>query len=478
MGHGRGSPERSETASICGDGMSGAKIDRSEGHLGEETGEKNPPSSTPETQAGARAVGKLDTGVFKPFGVANISLSRGSSNTSDSNSEGAICRGGPNNSNCGVQVVDGDKAVECCRCQQWFHSKCQAIPKLAYDALTKYKCLTWLCEKCKKIISDVESNPPTPKDDTDLASLEGKVQNIGEMVRDHMKIIVQSMKEQEKVVSDSAKLLERICKDQHNQKATYADMVRGTCDKVVKEVSAKIETLPAKVGVKDSSEATRAMSNVFDSFMDREKRKLNVVVHNLPEDDSETLAERTIRDQEIFKDVIKAGMNLNIHPTRSFRVGKKLDDRPRLLIVTLDSAETKIELLKMAPQLRYLTTWKRIYVTPDLSKKEREEGKRLREELAARRQTGETNLVIKRGRIVTVPDEMSGATSSLMKGAAEYNRSKASKGVTSGKPHPSVEVSRSSAVLDAPITASPKPTQTGADLDASESSAHNPRSQD
>ena len=60
-----------------------------------------------------------------------------------------------------------------------------------------------------------------------------------------MTMIVQSAKEQEKVVTDSTKLVERICKDQHSQKASYADMVWGSCDKMIKEVSSKIESPPA-----------------------------------------------------------------------------------------------------------------------------------------------------------------------------------------------------------------------------------------
>ena len=100
------------------------------------------------------------------------------------------------------------------------------------------------------------------------------------------------------------------------------------------------------------------MSNVFDSFMDKEKRKLNVVVHNLPETNSPSLAERAEKDQELFMDIIKEGLNLIVRPTRSFRVGKRLDDKPRLLVVSLENADTKFELLKMAPQLRHLNTWK------------------------------------------------------------------------------------------------------------------------
>ena len=59
----------------------------------------------------------------------------------------------------------------------------------------------------------------------------------------------------------------------------------------------------------------------------------------------------------------------------------------------------------MASQLPYLTKWKCIYVTPDLSRKEREENKRLREELSARRRAGEEHLMIRRGKIVKVNEE-------------------------------------------------------------------------
>ena len=242
----------------------------------------------------------------------------------------------------------------------------------------------------------------------DLARLESKLQEVGDAVRNHMTMIVQSVKEQEKVVTDSTRLVERVCKDQHSQKASYADMVRGSCDKMIKEVSSKIESLPAQA-TKDTSEASRTMSNVFDSFMDKEKRKLNVVVHNLPETNSPSLAERAEKDQELIHGHHLRGSEPHCL-TCSFRVGKRLDDKPRLLVVSLENADTKFELLKMAPQLRHLNTWKRIYITPDQTKTEREESKRLREELASCRQAGEANIMIKRGRIVKAPAAAHSAT--------------------------------------------------------------------
>ena len=53
-------------------------------------------------------------------------------------------------------------------------------------------------------------------------------------------------------------------------------------------------------------------------------------------------------------------------------------------------------------------------MTPDLTKKERDDAKRLRDELAAQKQAGEENLVVGRGRIVrAVESELSILPSSV-----------------------------------------------------------------
>ena len=370
-----------------------------------EIGEKSTPDATPDGKGVTKdkGVGKLDSSAYTPFG-SMTSMSRSSSDTSETSSESAICQGGPGKEVCGNQVTNDDKAVQCDSCKAWFHIICQEIPRAAHAALVKYKCLSWFCKMCSERMKGKggeQSQPSVSESDT-LKRIEAEVHDVAVSVRNHMRVIVQSIKEQEKTTVDNTHLLERVCRDQNKQKDLYADIVRGTCDKVVKEVGEKIDTIPtqASTGSKGLSETTNAMSRVFDSFIDKERRKLNVVVHNLPEQDGSTVSERMEKDQLLFKEVIKEGMNLIIKPTKAFRVGKKVDDRPRLLIVTLDSTDTKAEVLKMAPQLRHLSEWKKIFVTPDLSKKEREEGKRLREELAIRRQAGEENLIIRKGKII------------------------------------------------------------------------------
>ena len=139
---------------------------------------------------------------------------------------------------------------------------------------------------------------------------------------------------------------------------------------------------------------------VFDNFLEKEKRKLNVVMHNIPESDGGNYTERMEMDKGKFQEVIKDGLRLNARVTKAYRVVKPGHEKPRLLIVGLENAEVKADILKLAPQLRMSDRWRGVFISPDLTWKEREEGRKLREELRRRTNSGEEDLVIRRGRIV------------------------------------------------------------------------------
>ena len=58
----------------------------------------------------------------------------------------------------------------------------------------------------------------------------------------------------------------------------------------------------------------------------------------------------------------------------------------------------------MAPELRNSEKWGNIFITPDLTRTEREAAKKVRDELAVRRKAGEANLMIRKGKIVVKRD--------------------------------------------------------------------------
>ena len=398
----------------------------------DDTAVNDSPSGSPGTKA--QAVGKLRDSAYRPFGCV-ASTSSSITGSSDSGSESAYCRGGPGKPRCGNPVKYGDKGVKCDHCGLWFHALCQKLGEGALKALDEYKDeLAWLCDICKVMVSrDKKQN-----EGSRLQILEDRVNEIGQTVETHMKIIVQSLKEQEKAVYDSTKIVEKSVKDDMKLKASYADMVKGSCESVVKTVSSKIDMLPNLPSRTIQAHSSREISEVFDSFLDKEKRKLNVVVHNLPESEGEALSasDRAQSDQAAFRDLVKECFKLSVHTSRSFRAGMKNADKSRLLIITLENVETKIELLKMAPQLRHHSRWNNIFITPDLTRKEREEGKKLRDELAVRRQAGENNLTIRKGKIVVAVQTPNGAAGAPSNRAAAAGSSAATpaENVDTGRP--------------------------------------------
>ena len=357
-----------------------------------------------DRSAGDKTVGKLDESIFRKWENDSVSISRSSSDTSSGN-ESNICKGGPTKA-CGEEVQVGEAGVLCDRCHNWYHTVCQGISKLALKALEKHKVLAWLCTSCKADLKRGKPHRPS------LSSLTSKVESLDETLRSHMAEVQQCLKEQEAVIknqfaelkSHEDKTIQKvdISLRENELHKTYADMVKGTCAEVVKKVSDQISALPKPV-VPAGNKGAQDLTGALDDFMDKEKRKSNVVVHNLPELEGKPQTERTEHDSSLFKTMIKEEMRLNVSVQKSFRVGKKIEGRDRLLIVTLDNAFSKHDILKLAPQLRHSKKFVRVYITPDLTRKERELSKKLRDELNSRKRAGETNLTIRGGRIVSLP---------------------------------------------------------------------------
>ena len=85
--------------------------------------------------------------------------------------------------------------------------------------------------------------------------------------------------------------------------------------------------------------------------------------------------------------------------TKSFRAGRVTTERPRSLVLTLDSVSIKTEILENAYKLSHFNEWKKVYLAPDHMQKKREEHKKLREELQRCKQDGEEDIVICKGKL-------------------------------------------------------------------------------
>ena len=110
---------------------------------------------------------------------------------------------------------------------------------------------------------------------------------------------------------------------------------------------------------------------------------LNIILHQLPESTAENSQTRKNDDiSEASKIFIKV-LSIPSNVTNAIRLGQK-GAKPNLLKITLDSERSKVLILKNCTKLRdtdspeYL---KSVYITPDLTPKEKDTNKALRSKL-------------------------------------------------------------------------------------------------
>ena len=267
--------------------------------------------------------------------------------------------------------------------------------------------------------------------------------------------IKDGQKELEKVVQIQASMIEGMARKHNDGQLTCIAQVSGLCNSVVDVMGAKLDMItneltkmsdnlndliaqighmiesneqqprtdqnnetpsaPMRSSQEQQTHRTRQFERIdqthaapvqqqivgmFDQYLDKEKRKNNVVVFNLPESTCQTNSDRMKEDVNSFIQMVREDLHLSVSVSKCFRVGKRVDTRPRLLIVSLESEWDKWDVLRQAPLLKYANRSPRVFINPDLSVHERVEAKRLREELAKRKASGETNIKIQRGRIV------------------------------------------------------------------------------
>ena len=158
-----------------------------------------------------------------------------------------------------------------------------------------------------------------------------------------------------------------------------------------------------------TAEATNWLNNnittgVIDEYRDRENRKLNLILYNVPESQSGKTSVQKAHDTNFISDIankIEAGQ---VDVTNVTRLGKKVNNKNRLMKVQVASLSQKRRLLMNAKKLKQCSgDFQNIYLTPDLSYNERQANRLLRQELSHRKEAGETDLVIYRGSIMKRP---------------------------------------------------------------------------
>ncbi|CAH1250128.1 Hypp8776 [Branchiostoma lanceolatum] len=185
------------------------------------------------------------------------------------------------------------------------------------------------------------------------------------------------------------------------QRQSYADVARnlsrftGTINKIVAGTTTPQQP---SCNPQDSTEVVQ----LVDEYIEREKRPKNLVVFNVPEEVKDDATGSKLSDSKVFTDIIKEEFNLIPKEQAAYRLGRRNPEKPRPLLIRIYSDDTSSRALifRRAKDLRNSARWSRVYIVPDMTPNEREVDRKLRQELKSRREAGEANVVIRRGRIV------------------------------------------------------------------------------
>lgn len=254
---------------------------------------------------------------------------------------------------CKKIVTDGENGVECEICANWFHASCQGLSKEVYAALV-HSCVHWYCASCN-------------------------VRVIG-------------------IIKKVAKLEEGQAKIEEAMLNTRNEL--GEVQTELKTMGLALETLTDKVGKIGTQQPTsvNVCRNDIVEEVEIQRRRLNVVFSGIKEEDN---CKDKIRD--ICEALGGAPLVNAIEADKIERIGRR-NGKPRLVRAVLKNTEAKAKLLQAGPLLSKRPEFARVYISPDMTRRQQETDKILRDKLKDLRSQGATDVKISKGRIVKKGD--------------------------------------------------------------------------
>jgi predicted nuclease with TOPRIM domain len=299
---------------------------------------------------------------------------------------------------CGKKCTARQSSVFCTLCAIWCHKECAAMSDTVFKSLQLQMKETgmawWACRSCLSFSQKINAQ---------FKNLSQRMDGMENRIATNTADITTTRKEVSKL------------------------------DREVQKLDHKMEELQERVE-----------NRVYEEMREREQRRLNLVIHGVrePSDSIEGNWRRADEDKEmclrIFKTVRIRTTKTDIKFCR--RVGQKSRE-PRPMVIGLYSEEERRHILEKAKDLQN-TTYSDVNIVPDLTKKQRLEETKMREEVDNRnkeltREDREKNLkwlvVGKRGEKRIIKGQEREETTSRYTGDGGEKRARETGGVRSGQ---------------------------------------------
>ena len=239
-------------------------------------------------------------------------------------------------------MARNQKAIECCVCKSWVHQECSELSqeefRLFEEMHRRRGPHAWACDKCLDTKLEFQA---------ELDLMKVKMRQMTDMIEDN------------------------------KARITASDAKTTTLETRVDKLESQTDNVQI---IKDMEK-----NNVIEQA-DREARKGNMIVYNLPEPPAEIT--RPHARKEADKEEMKRMLNdIDVEldfdqEVRFFVRTGKLDhesDRIRPLLIGFKSMETKERVMRNAKKLSTIAEYENVSLTHDLTRKQRDEDQILRD---------------------------------------------------------------------------------------------------
>ena len=257
--------------------------------------------------------------------------------------------------------IEGDDAMFCKgMCNAWVHRTCVGLSKQSYTALTEDD-TPYLCPHCSmkqqsSVIQELSAN-------THIGSAFKQMES--HLLSSFQEMISTSVASLKSTIESEVKVLQ----SKFSELSERVKVLESTNDKVV-DIQDRLQQLEVSIGkhpappknisnsvpptslTSDVSVITSTVTSLLKEEREREERKLNLIIHGVPESPSETPMDRKAYDIKQVSRVLNEVLEVDSTVEDAVRLGKRDPSKKRLIKVSVSSMAVKKAVLRNSFKLR------------------------------------------------------------------------------------------------------------------------------
>ncbi len=340
---------------------------------------------------------------------------------------------------CDAVLEVRDKVVTCFTCKQDFHTRCEHVSDQKHEILSDQNDgtgIVWFCRTCRRTTATMLSH---------IANLEMRLKTI-EVERDkerHEVTVLQNLvRALNKKLNSIEDLVHKSTENNEGEIETIKEAVTTMLSEIpqttsIEERFSSIEDSLNQLSLLPSVDQSRiCLANSSDSFpvytsfsnqnalevstlqvsnelSDRQRRRNNVVFHNIPESENPENDVKTVFNicREVLGEVPEMQSDLKTNKARLYRMGKKVQGKNRTIKCHFTSQDDCEQLLAQSRILKDSTSYSRIIIQADLTPMQRSHIKQLvlekkRRNKCAQENDEEADWVLRNGKLCRKRDNM------------------------------------------------------------------------